>query len=484
MAVMSGVRTTGARRPGRYRRPMAMAVATVAVIAAAVLPASASAAGSRATGFGRGSLVTTLPAACTGGIGTYQHVARTSDGGFVAAVTCMSTTFALDGDVDRHVLLYRYDRRGRLARKLPGRRSVRRLAEPWSSDPDATIRWVRFANGRLYVSVDTDRNEAMSTYAYRLSGARVRSFGRSGVMNTTGRVQVLADGSLVSMQENDAATCSIAQSTVVRRWNRRGRRMRSFGTRGATTVARTRLTAATLDGMRLVLAGGGPFEDTASSGCVGQTPQITVVRLNSRGRADRSFGRRGRLVQSLQSTGHDGYAQPEDITVAASGRILVGAELNGPEGPDGALVLAVSSDGDLLRSFGGRRRGWAVSAPCHHSSYRWMMTDSQGRSIVGIDGAMRTKSGHATTCHVDDGTSRTGDLVARFTRRGRVDSTWATNGIADVIELLLGAAGRDVTYGRPMIWDDTDIVTIIIDKTHASGTDATLVGHRLIRIRG
>lgn len=141
---------------------------------------------------------------------------------------------------------------------------------------------------------------------------------------------------------------------------------------------------------------------------------LLVLRYRSDGRADRSFGRRGRVTVR---TGRPGLAEARGVDLQPDGRILVAGYGTPVRSSRVGLVLRLLPSGRRDRSFGSRG---AARLPLWGRTVR---TRSDGTVFVGGDGVVRE-----------------GYAVARLDRRGRRVAKFGKHGVA-----FAGQAGSRAT---------------------------------------
>lgn len=175
------------------------------------------------------------------------------------------------------------------------------------------------------------------------AGTLDATFGAGGAVANTdfgaSAVAVQPDGKLVAA---GAANVNGSSNFAVARYNGDGTRDTSFGTDGRATAGfggnweRATSVAIQPDG-KIVLAGGS---------VVGWFNDFAVARFNTDGALDASFGNGGKVLTDFGVS-----AQARSMAVQPDGKIVVAGEAN-IDGGDNFEVVRYNSDGSLDESFG------------------------------------------------------------------------------------------------------------------------------------
>jgi len=238
-------------------------------------------------------------------------------------------------------------------------------------------------------------------FRYNSNGSLDTSFGSSGKVTTGENFKKLAlqtDGKIVVAGTNSLIHISVA------RYNSDGSLDTSFGTGGkVTTSIRSSDSANALavqtDG-KIVVAG--ETNDSSSSS------DIAVVRYNSNGSLDTSFGIGGKVTTSIRSSN---YA--DALAVQTDGKIVVtGITFDSSSSSDIAMVR-YNSNGGLDTSFG---TGGKVTTSIRSFDFAEAIAiQSDGKIVVaGYTGDSLSSGGYA---------------VVRYNGNGGLDTSFGTGGI-------------------------------------------------------
>jgi uncharacterized delta-60 repeat protein len=205
---------------------------------------------------------------------------------------------------------------------------------------------------------------------------------------------------------------------------------------------------------RKILAVGGAYAGDSRSG-------FALARYTQRGRLDPTFGGDGTVLTTFARPRRDRFAlaTAHDVALQRDGRIaVVGVSTDGVDAAEAVLARYIAR-GPLDRSFGaGGKASYAPTSPAAAStSASAIALQRDGRLVVA--GSIRVsdlEAGHF--------------LVARFTRRGRVDRGFGTSG-GTVTRLGLFSYASDVA-----IQPDGRIVVVGTVRPDLPGRAGTQLG--------
>jgi uncharacterized delta-60 repeat protein len=331
--------------------------------------------------------------------------------------------------------------------------------------PDRRAATAQTADGKLLVAGGADNKATVTIQRYTATGAVDTAFGSNGKATATltsgsylkvTSIVALADGkTLVSAHTDHGGT---PRSFVVLRFNANGAQDLAFGLAGVAKVAFTGKNATAWDLAPLsngkVIAAGSVGDGTATN--------LGVVRLNSNGSLDTTFGTSGRVEKDTAAGAAD-YAT--SVITDATGAVAVA----GPASTKG-MVARLTSTGAMDTSFGlaGVQLG-GFAAPGTTFTPEDVIADLQGRALA---------IGKATTA----GTTKW--AIARLLRTGTapIDTTFAA-GAAQLLPCAntagFGPTGAAVTSaGRIVILgacnNDGRVAAVRLFGTDAFPTDLTL----------
>jgi uncharacterized delta-60 repeat protein len=254
---------------------------------------------------------------------------------------------------------------------------------------------------------------------FTTSGALDSSFGGgvvtgpatgAPVSGSIGRaVAIQPDGKIVAVGSSGSGSGGVG--LLVERFNANGSPDSSFGKGGAVNL----LTSSLADGYSVaiqpdgkILAGGAADE----TGSDGYEPRVVVVRLNSNGSLDSTFGSGGVDVLDLGPiSAARGLALAPGGKIAIAGSIQVGLQV--PEG----YVARLTSSGALDTGF-------------HGTGYYTQQFSRAGANSVFYSVAVQSDGKIVAGGAAVNGTTGADAVVARFTSSGSLDSSFGSGGVA------------------------------------------------------
>jgi uncharacterized delta-60 repeat protein len=287
---------------------------------------------------------------------------------------------------------------------------------------------------------------------FTTSGALDPSFGTGGVVHgptvtgslgagSLGRaVAIQSSGQIVVVGSSTSPDGSATSGIVVERFNANGSLDTSFGSGGVVNALGSQSGVG--DGVALqsngqILATG----SAVANGSNGFAPRLAVVRLNTNGSLDTSFGSGGADVLDLGA-----YSVANAAAVQSNGAIVVvGSQSPGLQAQK-ALIARLTSTGALDPSFatgGATAPQYAIDAG--NSGFNAVAIQPNG-SIVAAGAAAFGNTGAQT-------------IVARFTSAGAADTSFGTGGVvratsavdASFLGAVPGATGVGVASNGDVI---------------------------------
>jgi uncharacterized delta-60 repeat protein len=287
-----------------------------------------------------------------------------------------------------------------------------RAAGGFDGRPDVVVR----PDGKIVVAGTSVFEVAL--VRYNSNGSLDQSFGGGDgkvITDPPGRSEVYAllrqpDGKLVVAGRN-VSRLNSSQDFLLVRYDADGSRDRSFGSDGIVITSVGSGEHRLAQAMDVVLRFDGKLVVAGEAARGGHSfPDFALVRYNSNGTVDQSFGREdGRAYADF---GHHDHAS---ALVRYNGGMVVAGYMQGP--PQGADTLQkfalarFTSDGRLEQSFGGDGRILTDVVPGGHSSASDLIAQDNGKLVAAGRG--------------DNGDFTNGDFaLARYHPDGRLDTTF------------------------------------------------------------
>jgi uncharacterized delta-60 repeat protein len=263
---------------------------------------------------------------------------------------------------------------------------------------------------------------------YLPSGRLDRRFGKGGRVlmkfgDTDGLIAgaVQPNGRIIAV---GSRWCHISSILQLARYTRDGRLDRSFGKRGKVVNGRLSPNAVAMQSDGKIVLAGFVLPDPA------QAPQAALVRYLANGRLDRGFGTRGTVVTRLDGGG--GFA---DVAVQPDGKILAA----GGVGPGRFVLARYEPDGRPDSSFGDGGKVVTAFGPSD---------DDASAAAIQADGKIVIGGFHMIG--TADNAPRVLALV-RYTPDGRLDPSFGRGGKV-VKKNRGGAAGIAIQHdGRIVV---------------------------------
>jgi uncharacterized delta-60 repeat protein len=289
-------------------------------------------------------------------------------------------------------------------------------------------------------------------------GTAINNFG-SGYQSITD-VKVLPDGKLLTAGYVNGYSHYSDFNAV--RYNADGTIDTSFGSGGLATVdfkgGDDQAWAAAVQpgsGGKILLAG---------SAYVSGIGRFGVVRLNSNGTLDATFGGKtgGGKVTASPSNRYDSYAYSMALLPDGSGKfVLAGLTMNLGSNASGSISLArFNADGTLDTTFGNKGTALTtISASYAGGSSVHMINvavDASGRIVVA-------------------GNTAKDFLVARFTANGSLDTTFGAAGTGVVTTDISGTGGQDDAYSLALQGDGKILVGGLSEPPNTASFATALV---------
>ena len=340
---------------------------------------------------------------------------------FSAVLAAVNWAFANPGDLDST-----FGQNGRTTLTIPG-----------TSTSESGSAVAIQADGKAVVAGSANNNIAIMRL--NTDGSLDTTFGFGGkVASSAGyegdAVAIQADGKIVV---GGIATVGNEGRFMIARYLANGDIDQSFGTLGSTTIsfgnpnATSFLHAVAIQSDGKIIAVGQATETEADFG---------VVRLNSDGSPDSTFGNGGKVTTDFP--GPNGpFDAANAVTVQSDGKILVAGVSNSQSTGDTFAVARYLTNGALDASFGTSGLTTFTFGSRHTAAYA-IGFQSSGQIIVG---------GETEGTGTDGNTG--GVTLARLNPNGTLDSSFGTGGIAAVV-----SQGAVQMTARAMIINPDDTI--------------------------
>ena len=275
------------------------------------------------------------------------------------------------------------------------------VPEKWLSDPALSV-----GSGKL------------DAFAFGNGGKVTTPIG-SGT-DTGSAVAVQSDGKIV------VAGSSFNGSNddfAVVRFNTDGSLDTGFGLGGKVT---TSIGLSNDEGKALVLQSDGKIV-VAGESKIGTYLDFAVVRFNTNGSLDTSFGTGGKVTTSIGSSDDRGNA----VALQSDGKIVVVGSSKNPDGSIDFAVVRYNASGSLDTSFGPAgvfgAGGLVTTSITGRDSGTAVALQSNGKIVVGGSSFLDTGLGQPFKSAVK---------VVRYNTNGSLDNSFGTGGIASPIPIL------------------------------------------------
>jgi uncharacterized delta-60 repeat protein len=214
----------------------------------------------------------------------------------------------------------------------------------FASSFDQAFSVVQMLDGKIYVGGTSD--EGLAIVRYTVNGSLDSSYGLNGkVTNSTVSGKILAgdaNGNILiagSKQNNNTLT----------RYLNDGRLDTSFGINGSTVsnfAGSDPYLRKNVTGLLIQTDGKIVVESYGDSSWDGASTSFTLARFNTNGTLDSSFGQEGMVTTII-----DTYNSPSGLTIQSDGKLLVTGSIK-DNGNFKVLLLRYESNGKLDTSFG------------------------------------------------------------------------------------------------------------------------------------
>jgi len=277
----------------------------------------------------------------------------------------------------------------------------------------------------------SDVTSNLAVVHYDSNGSLDTSFGTNGIVTTTisdgggmaNGIAVQADGKLVVA--GSAATSGVTSDLAVVRYNGNGSLDPSFGTDGIVTTSVS-------DGLEIAsgvsIQADGKIVVAGYAGIITNSAiDIAVVRYNSNGNLDTSFGTGGIVTTSIS----DMADMVSGIAVQADGKIVVVGNTTTSGFAVDLAVVRYNTDGSLDNSFG---TSGIVTTSISNGSEMASGIAVQSDGKIVVTGSAATSDGRGV------------DLaVVRYNTDGSLDNSFGTSGIVTTsisngLEMSVGIA--------------------------------------------
>lgn len=288
---------------------------------------------------------------------------------------------------------------------------------------------------------DFDENELTQP----LPGTIDSTFGQDGIVKTViGNAHtyledlvVQSDGKIIAVGGNGEATVDI--NYALARYNSNGTLDNTFGVNGIVTISPSsndeRLYAVRIQPDGKIVAAGSN-RSIAGQGAFG------LIRLNSNGTLDTSFGNNGLVATWIDSTSSNAYS----VLLQDDGKIVAGGSHTLGLGSNLMVLIRYNSNGSVDTSFG--NDGIVTTLITYHDAC-YSLAQQQDGKIIALNGGDGV---------IDD------VILVRYNYDGTIDSTFGNNGILitdlgaqeDVSSVKLQNDGKILVSGKtghPNAWD-------------------------------
>ena len=378
-------------------------------------------------------------------------VALQSDGRIVVA------GYSSNGsDCDFAVL--RYNSNGSLDVSFGG---AGKVTTPIGSSDDEGCAVALQSDGKIVVAGDSSNGSDLdfAVVRYNTNGSLDTSFGGTGKVTTSVgfsddyglSVAIQTDGKIVVAGSSDNGS---NYDFAVVRYNTNGSLDTTFGATGKVT---TPVGSSDDYGMSIAIQSDGKIV-VAGSSYNGSSYDFAVVRYNTNGSLDTSFGGTGKLTTSVGSFDDEGYG----VAIQSNGKIVV-VGASSPHGSDADFaVVRYNTNGSLDTSFGGTGKVTTPIGPANAYG-ECIAIQSDGR-ILAVG---ETDYDFALVRYNDDGS-----LDTSFGGTGKVTTSigsFDSEGYGVAIE----SDGKIVAAGSSYNGSDYDVAVV---RYNASGSLDILFG--------
>jgi uncharacterized delta-60 repeat protein len=289
-----------------------------------------------------------------------------------------------------------------------------------------------------YSSDQNANNDDIVVIRYNLNGSLDSTFGTNGgviitpvgyFMDDAYALSIQADGKIVVAGDTYNGTRS---DIVIVRYNSDGSLDNTFGTNGiaiSTRVGNANAMSIQTDG-KIVIAGSSDY-------------RFMVARYNSNGMIDNTFGTNGVVTTSIYSDD-----EANAMSIQTDGKIVVAGNSGYIKN---AAVVRYNSDGTLDNTFG--TNGIVTTSICQYNAINAISIQTDGKIIIAGYSFNGSKLDEIST-------------VIRYNSEGKLDSIFGTNGIvATSIEeynyakaIAIQNDGKIVVVGYNSIKDPTYLI--------------------------
>ena len=325
------------------------------------------------------------------------------------------------------------------------------------------------------------------------AGSLDTSFGGTGMVAATYGGKVAQSEAVAAQPDGKVVVVGYSQSTTpnsagtgtftVVRYNANGSLDTSFGSGGIDVIpiagenygAQAYAVAIQPDGKILVAGYAATYDKKEAD----YYSDWAIVRLNTNGSLDTSFGTKGCVTTRLTPDIWIGENWAASIDVQANGQILVGGWLGGynertSSGTQGLALVRYNANGSLDTSFGSG--GEVIDTAMIYNSVgpMTMAIDSSGRiAVAGLNAA-----------------TDSGAIVTRFLSNGTLDPTFGSGGMVNLPQMYpngvaLQSTGQIMVYGGSSTSSGAVMVRLntngSLDTTF--GTDGVYSDPRLVTFR-
>ncbi|HEX8637823.1 MAG TPA: FG-GAP-like repeat-containing protein [Pyrinomonadaceae bacterium] len=306
-------------------------------------------------------------------------------------------------------------------------------------------------DGKIIVAGSANANFAV--VRYNANGTLDQGFGTGGkvITDVSGvdlaqAVLVQADGKIVV-----AGWSTSTSRYLIVRYNADGTLDASFGAGGkvivqvGTSIIGGQVSSAALQADGKIIVAGDVGVDVGQS----TQPRFSLIRLNTNGTLDSTFGSGGKVVTAIPNG--DG-SRIYDVEIQADGRIVAaGSSFIPNSGNSETAVVRYNADGTLDTSFGA---GGIVKTKIGEVS-------SSGEAVqIQVNGKILV----AGSSYGGSSAVRNDFAVVRFNADGSIDATYGTNG-----KVITAIGSRDDRVRDAVIQPDGKLIVVGHSENAAAG---------------
>ncbi|HEB70251.1 MAG TPA: hypothetical protein ENI88_11625 [Desulfobulbus sp.] len=306
-------------------------------------------------------------------------------------------------------------------------------------------------------SKNSSNNDVFTIVRYRTNGLLDSSFGTDGrVTTTTGNSGGDCANSIFI--QNDGKIVAAGGLTIVR-YNENGALDGSFGNGGKVSTGTVDIYDAVIQNDGKIVAAGNAYN--------GSDLDFAVVRYNSDGTVDSTFGNGGKVITPIGSS----YDRIVGVAIQSDGKIVVAgnSDYGDLSGNKYFALVRYTNNGVLDNTFG--NNGKVLTAVGgNYDSASSLSIQKDGKIIVAGN---------------SDGNGKEDFAVVRYTNNGVLDNTFGNNGkVLTAVgiggdyaaDIAIQNNGKIVVVGTSFSFEASDMVVAIV-RYDSNGTPDNLFGN-------